>query len=185
MSDYKLEVKWVPIEQIKPYSRNAKKHPAKQVALLAQQISTLGFDQPICVDKDFVIIKGHGRREGAIAAGMKEVPVIVRTDLTEEQCIQARLADNKIAEYGEIDEDMLRFEFGTLARLDMDLTLTGFELGAIEKIMEEPKEKEPPKEKEEKSATQFIVTVHCVDEPQMQEIYGELTRRGLEVKMLT
>lgn len=185
--DYRLQVEWRPISEVKPYARNHKKHPPSQIQALAQQISAMGFDQPICVDKDGVIIKGHGRREAAIQAGMTEVPVVVRSDLTEYECMQARIADNKLPTYGEIDEDVLRFEFGTLQSHGMDLKLTGFELGEIEDILEpeaeeEEREPAPPKEKD---ATQFIVAVHCKDEPQMQELYGELKRRDLDVRLIT
>jgi DNA modification methylase len=95
------------IERVKPYDKNAKKHPTKQVDLLAKLIRDHGFDQPIVVDKQGVIIKGHGRLLAAQQLGMKAVPVIVRDDLTQAQVRAARIADNKVAEMGSWDMDML------------------------------------------------------------------------------
>lgn len=85
------------IELIKPYDKNAKKHPKKQIQQVANSIREFGFNQPIVVDKNNEIIVGHGRLEAAKLLGLKEVPVIT-VDLTEEQAKAYRLADNKLNE---------------------------------------------------------------------------------------
>lgn len=95
------------IERVKPYELNAKKHDDKQVAGIAASIERFGFDQPIVVDKDGVIIKGHGRRLACIKLGYSQVPVLVRSDLTEKQVNAARAADNRAA-VGDVDTDLLR-----------------------------------------------------------------------------
>ncbi len=85
------------IYKIKPYHKNAKKHPAKQIEQIANSIKEFGFNQPIVIDKNNVIIVGHGRFEAAKALGMGEVPVI-KVNLTEDQAKAYRLADNKLNE---------------------------------------------------------------------------------------
>lgn len=105
------------IERIQPYELNAKVHDPKQVAKIAKSITDFGWDQPIVVDKDGSIIKGHGRRLAAISLGMKQVPVLIRADLSPEQVRAARLADNRVA-IGDIDSDILQKE---LASLEYDL----------------------------------------------------------------
>jgi hypothetical protein len=84
--------------ELKPYARNNRKHPQAQIDKLAKQIAAHGWDVPIVVDKDFVIIKGHCRWKCAKQLKLKTVPVVVRDDLTPEQCNAARLADNKLSE---------------------------------------------------------------------------------------
>lgn len=101
------------IEKIVPYELNAKIHDSKQVEKIAKSITDFGWDQPIVVDKDGVIIKGHGRTLAAKKLGLKQVPVLVRDDLTEEQVRAARLADNRVA-IGNIDTDLLQKELATL-----------------------------------------------------------------------
>ena len=64
------------IENIKPYEKNAKKHPKKQVEQVAKSIKEFGFNQPIVIDKKGVIIVGHGRYEAAKLLGLSDVPVI-------------------------------------------------------------------------------------------------------------
>lgn len=90
------------VSEIKPYEKNAKKHPTKQVKQIAASIKEFGFNQPIVVDKNNVVIVGHGRLEAAKLLKIEDVPVIT-VDLTEEQAKAYRLADNKL---NETDWDM-------------------------------------------------------------------------------
>lgn len=108
-----MQIRMMNVEDIHPYELNVKKHEPDQVARIAESIKQFGWDQPIVVDKNFVIIKGHGRRLGAIHLGLKQVPVLVRADLTEDQVRAARLADNRVA-LGDIDTDLFREELATL-----------------------------------------------------------------------
>lgn len=92
-----FEIVYMDPEQLIPYERNAKKHDENQIRDLAEAIRKRGFDQPITVDANLVIITGHGRREAAIRAGLMSVPVIVREDLSEEEVKAKRLEDNRLA----------------------------------------------------------------------------------------
>lgn len=107
MSELKIE-QWI-VDDLKPYDLNAKIHNEQQVARIAESITKFGWDQPIVVDKDGVIIKGHGRRLAAIKLGLIDVPVLVRTDLSDEQVRAARLADNRVA-IGDLDAGILKQE---------------------------------------------------------------------------
>lgn len=113
----KPNIKLVDITEIKPYELNSKIHDDAQVKKIAESIKKFGWDQPIVVDKNNVIIKGHGRRLAAISLELTNVPVWVRDDLTEEQVRASRLADNRVAVSG-IDTELLQKE---LASLDFDM----------------------------------------------------------------
>lgn len=115
------------IENIKPYEKNAKKHPKKQVEQIAKSIKEFGFNQPIVIDKKGVIIVGHGRYEAAKLLGLSDVPVI-EVELTEEQAKAYRLADNKLNE-SEWEMDLVIEELKGLSE-DM-LDLTGFDKDLI------------------------------------------------------
>ena len=115
------------ISQIKPYEKNAKKHPKKQVEQVAASIKEFGFNQPIVVDKSGVIIVGHGRLEAAKLLGMTDVPAIT-VDLTEEQANSYRLADNKLNE-SEWDMNLVIEELKGLS--ESMLELTGFDKDLI------------------------------------------------------
>jgi DNA modification methylase len=130
----KPDVIMAAVGQLIAYSRNAKLHPPEQVHKIAQQISEMGFLVPIVVDKDMVIISGHGRLQAAKDLNMTEVPVIIADWLTDEQVMAARIADNKVAESA-WDMPMLAFDLGTLSRLDIDLGLTGFGTEEVRTIL--------------------------------------------------
>lgn len=108
-----MKIKMMGVDDIHPYALNVKKHEPDQVVRIAESIKQFGWDQPIVVDKDHVIIKGHGRRLAAKHLGLTQVPVLVRDDMTEEQVRAARLADNRVA-LGDIDTDLFREELATL-----------------------------------------------------------------------
>ena len=119
-----MKIEHLPVSAITPYERNAKKHPADQVAHIANSIREFGFRQPLVVDKDNVLVIGHGRLLAAKKLGMTEVPCVRADDLTDEQIKALRLADNKTNE-SEWDEDFLKIELGEIP--DIDMTNFGFE----------------------------------------------------------
>jgi len=118
-----MEIKSLPIGDIKPYSKNAKQHPEKQIKKIADSIQEFGFNQPIVVDKEGIIVVGHGRYIAAQFLGLEEVPVL-SLDVSEEKAKAYRLADNKLNE-SDWDMDMAIEELKTLS-LEM-VNLTGFD----------------------------------------------------------
>lgn len=122
---------------IKPYTKNAKKHPDSQLKQIAASLKEFGWRQPIVVDKDDVIIVGHGRWEAykKYPEGIKEPWIVKADDLTQGQVKAYRLADNKL---NESDWDMgLAIE--ELKELTPELVeLTGFDRD----LLIEPDEKD-------------------------------------------
>lgn len=92
-----MDINQRKIEEIKPYPNNSKEHQDRQVKQIAASIQEFGFNQPIVVDNDDVIIVGHGRYMAAKFLGFEKVPVL-KIDLNEEQAKSYRLADNKLNE---------------------------------------------------------------------------------------
>jgi len=120
------------IGTIKPYEKNAKRHPKEQIEKLAAIIKRHGFDQPIVVDSAGVIIKGHGRLLASKQLGLKKVPVLVRADLTPAQVREARIADNRVTEFG-WDMDLVTQELQELAKIGEVFaeSLIGFSLADL------------------------------------------------------
>lgn len=126
MRNFMPKVEMWDIDKILPYALNSKKHPDEQIAKLASAMVEFGMDVPVVVDADGILIKGHARRAAAIKLGLKQFPVIVRTDLSPTQVKASRLADNRIAQ-SEWDNEMLALELGALDDIGFDLDLTGFD----------------------------------------------------------
>ena len=111
---------WKAIDDLIPYEHNAKEHTEKQIKNLATSLQKYGWQNPILIDKDNVIVAGHGRVLGAKELGQTEVPCIYADDLTEEQVREYRILDNKLNESAWIDEE-LEFELPELDFSDFDL----------------------------------------------------------------
>ena len=139
MKSFEPRIEWRDPNTLTPYSNNAKTHPREQIDKIAASIAGFGFDQPIVIDADGVIIKGHGRREASLRLGIDRVPVLVRSDLSVAEIKAARIADNKTAE-SPWDEELLRLELETLVGDDFDVSLTGFDLDEIDRLLQEPEE---------------------------------------------
>lgn len=119
-----MKVKNLAIEKLVPYENNPRNNEAA-VDYVANSIKEFGFQVPIVVDKDNVIVAGHTRYKAAQKLGLTEVPVVVAEDLTPKQIKAFRLADNKTAEKASWDFEKLTDEIADL-ELDFDLTSLGF-----------------------------------------------------------
>lgn len=114
----KLKIVLWDVEKLVPYEGNAKLHDKAQVKKIVESIRQFGWTQAIVVDKDGVIIAGHGRRLAALELNAKQVPVIVRDDLSESEVKALRLADNRVSISG-MDNELLRAELESL-EFDLD-----------------------------------------------------------------
>lgn len=120
-----MDIVYLRPDELKPYKKNAKKHPDDQVEHIANSIREFGFRQPIVVDADNVVVIGHGRLLAAKKLGLDAVPVVRADDLTKAQIKALRLADNKTNE-SEWDFGLLDAELVDLA-LDFDMSDFGFD----------------------------------------------------------
>lgn len=142
-------VLWRRTTDLRPDPRNARAHPEEQLAMLVESIRRFGFNAPIGVDADGVIVFGHGRLEAAKRLGLAEVPTIQLDHLDERARRAYAIADNRIAELAEWNEDELR---RTLAELvegqDMDLLAVGFDAAELAKLLDTD-EPEPVRARDE------------------------------------
>lgn len=116
----KLEIKYIPIDDIKPYENNPRLNE-DAIPYVIKSIREFGFKNPIILDKNNVIVAGHTRLESAKRLGMKEAPVIYADDLTEEQVKAFRLVDNKVAEKSMWDYTKLDEELDSILDIDMSM----------------------------------------------------------------
>lgn len=125
MSEIKVENQIVMkrINEVKPYVRNPRKND-RTVALLMQIIPKVGFNVPIVIDENGIIVKGHARFAAAIKLGMKEVPCII-THASPEAIKADRIADNKISEFSEWVNEELMHELDSID-FDFDFSELGF-----------------------------------------------------------
>jgi DNA modification methylase len=118
-----------------PYARNARKIPQQAVDKVAASIKEYGWQQPIVVDSSGVIIAGHTRLLAAQKLGLETVPVHVADNLTPQQAKAYRLADNRIAQETEFDEELLKLELGELFADGYYPGITGFDADEVANLL--------------------------------------------------
>lgn len=94
------------ITDIKPYWRNPRNND-DAIEAVKQSIRDYGFNSPIVLDKDHVIITGHTRYKALQELGVTDIPCIIKDDLTPQQVKEYRIADNKTSELSSWDMDKL------------------------------------------------------------------------------
>ena len=120
---HKIEL--LSIEKLIPYANNARTHDDAQITQIASSIKEFGFNNPILIDDGNGIIAGHGRMLEAIKLGLKEVPTIRLSHLSDAQRKAYILADNRIALNSGWDNELLSLELQDLYE-QIDLSLIGF-----------------------------------------------------------
>ena len=147
MTELIQDVELVSTDSLIAYTNNPKEHPESQVEKIASSIKNYGWDQPIVVDGENEIIKGHGRLQAAELLGLEQVPVIKREDLTEAEAKAARIADNKTAESDWID-DALETEVEILTEEEeIDIDNLGFDDTEIDELLDKASEDNDPNAK--------------------------------------
>ena len=115
-----MEIITRKVSELTPYGKNAKTHDEKQIANVANSIKRFGWQQPIVVDEQGVVVIGHCRLLAAKKLGLREVPVTIASGLTEDEVKELRIADNKTNESP--------WDLGLLAEDIEGLNFEGFDL---------------------------------------------------------
>ena len=135
-----MKIEIADITSIKPYENNPRKLSETAIEKVAMSLKEYGFRQPIVVDKDRVIVAGHTRFRASKKLGLKQVPVSIIDNLTEEQINAYRIADNRTAEESEWDNELLKMEIKELEAKDFKLDLLGFNDEQLNDILFEEKQ---------------------------------------------
>ena len=166
-----MDVKNIPLGNIVPYAKNAKKHDKTQIKNVAESIKQYGFVQPIVVDRDGVIVIGHCRALAAKQLGMTEVPCVCVDDLTPEQVNALWLVDNKSNE-SDWDFDLLAEELPGL-----DLSAFDFDWGLRDEldnsVVEDDYDPAPPAEPKSKLGDVYQLGNHrlmCGDSTSLADV---------------
>ena len=131
-----LSIVYLPLDEVHPYDKNPRKNDIA-VDKVAESIQEFGWQVPIVIDKNHVIIAGHTRYKAAQKLGIDKVPCVIAEGLSEKQVKAYRLADNKVSDYSLWDNKLLLEEL-----LDIDNEVfTGFEIGETFDVLDESSSK--------------------------------------------
>lgn len=174
----KLEVVYRSLDEIIPYENNPRDN-TKAIKEVAKSIKEFGFKNPIIIDNHNIIVAGHSRLKAAKDLGLKEVPTIKATDLTDKQIKAFRIADNKVSEYAEWDMAMLEEEMEDLENVFTGFEIEDFEIGDFEDEEDNPYTKKvqtPTYEPKEEQAPPLNV---LVDKYKAEELEEEIKASNL------
>lgn len=114
------------VDELIPYAMNPRCND-ESVDAVASSISEFGFNVPLVIDKNNVLITGHTRLKAAKKLGLDTVPCIMADTLTPAQVKAYRLADNKVSELSSWNTELLESELAQLNDLQFDMTPFGFD----------------------------------------------------------
>jgi hypothetical protein len=129
------------VGSLKPAARNPRTHSDSQIELIANSLLRFGVVSPVVVDHRNRIVAGHARWAAAKRLGLKWLPVIRLSNLSEDELRAYALADNQLATRSGWNRELLAIELAelqvTLPEIGLDLGITGFEPGEVDAILED------------------------------------------------
>lgn len=176
---YRLKIEYVPLDKLKPYERNARKHGDTDIDAIAASIKRFGFKDPIGVWGKDIIVEGHGRLLAAKKLGLAEVPIIRLDDLTDEERRMYALAHNKTAELSAWDFDTMDTELEELGEM-FDVEELGFDVAERDDI-----------ENHESSSRNITfhenisVIVECSNDEEAEKTFNALSQEGYTCRIST
>ncbi len=182
-------IKRVATVDLIPYANNSRVHSDEQVSQIAASIKEFGFLNPIIIDGDNGIIAGHGRVMAANKLGIKELPCVDASHLSEAQKKAYVIADNKIALNSDWDVELLKIEIESLQEDDFKLDLLGFDIAELNEILgfddiAEEDEEESEQDYEDKYKEQYGVIIMCKSAEEQEKIFNKMQQNGYEVKVV-
>ena len=168
-----MEIKYLEPKTLNAYEKNSRVHDDEQIERIKRSIKEFGFINPVLIDKNNTIIAGHARVRAALNLGLTEVPTIELESLSEEQIRAYVIADNKLAELSDWDDDILKIELDWLKDQDFDISITGFDDVDTKADFEEETEL-----KEESYSEVFNIIVKLDTEEEQEALYNKLKKEG-------
>lgn len=170
-----IVTKLIDIEKLIPNSNNAKEHPEWQVDQIVKSIEKFGFNDPVAITEDMVIVEGHGRYLASQKLGLKKIPCFYITGLTEDEVRAYTIAHNKLTMNTGFDVDVLRYELNALNVEEFDLSVLGFTDEETEQYLNDV-EDEPFDDIEELETYNegYNITIVCENLDEAEELNEKL-----------
>lgn len=177
-------IELLPLDALTPYDKNARLHTRSQIEKIAKSIAAFGFNNPILIDSDQGIIAGHGRLEAAKFLGLESVPVIRLDHLSDKERRAYILADNRLADLSQWDEELLGQEVAALQEAELDLDAMGWTEDELEALIAGLDDIEPTEadlssisDESEPETKSFRFEFDVTDHAELSEMLNTLRRR--------
>jgi ParB-like chromosome segregation protein Spo0J len=177
-------IELLALDALTPYDKNARLHTRVQIEKIAKSIAAFGFNNPILIDSDQGIIAGHGRLEAAKFLELESVPVIRLDHLSDKERRAYILADNRLADLSQWDEELLGQEVAELQEAELDLDAMGWTEDELEALIAGLDDTEPTddellsiSDESEPETKSFRFEFDVTDHAELSEMLDTLRRR--------
>lgn len=120
------QIVYRPVASLHEAALNSRTHSEQQVKQIAKSMETFGWTMPVLIDEGATLIAGHARVRAAKMLGIEEAPCLIAEGWSEEKKTAYQIADNRLSENSDWDEEILRAQIGTLNAADFALDVLGF-----------------------------------------------------------
>lgn len=169
-----MNIQKVKLSEIKNNPNNPrilKDDKFKKLVKSIQEFPKMLEIRPIVVNSDMIVLGGNMRLKACKEAGLKEVPIVLADDLTEDEQKQFIIKDN--VGFGEWDWDMLSNEWEADLLEQWGLDVPNFE------------EAKELNDLSDSIISMFKIEVNCSSEEEQENTYNKLIELGLECRLLT
>jgi ParB-like chromosome segregation protein Spo0J len=175
----------VPIGDLTVYHRNAR---IGDVDKIRESLDISGQYRSICVNRGTLtgrkneVLAGNHTLKAARSLGWDTIAVDW-VDVDDEGARRIVLADNRTADRGRYDNDMLIAEISQMESFEG----TGYTQEDLDKLLSAGEEEGEPadSENEEQYKNRFELVVECTDEEHQRELYQKFVDEGLTVRVLS
>ena len=166
------------VADLRPHPKNPNRHPDEQIALLAKNIRALGWRHPVIVSRlSGCIVAGHARVEAARLLQVAQVPVDYQAFAGETEETAYLIADNRLAELAERDNEAIRGLLAELGGGEMDVDLTGYAAKAVESLTDQYRVEEiTPPELKDGDRAPFRQATFTLHDEQWAEVEAALAK---------
>jgi len=175
-----MKIEQIKITDIRPYDRNPRKND-RAVDTVAKSIEQFGFQQPIVVDKNHIIVVGHTRYRAAKKLKMKTVPVVIAAELDEDQVQSYRIMDNRSNENAEWDDSLLLEELLTIEKTQGSIESTGFTQDQLDELLGKTQQEQHTAYTKKIDTPVYTPKGH---KPEIKDLYDESTARRLSTAII-
>ena len=158
-----LCIEHIILDELKPYKRNPRRHSKKQLTRLEKSIDRFGYNSPVVINSDNVVLSGNARLDVAKAKGWNTIPCIRAQNMSAEDELAYVIADNQIALLASWDDEVLSqaFEYLKDPVLNFDIELTGFDLADADRIIDAQRFEEPSNPRDDEFAPKSKIQSRC------------------------
>lgn len=175
----------MPVADLRNYHRNAKRGNVDEIKKsldITGQFRTIVVNRGTYTGRKNEVLAGNHTLIAARDLGWKTIAVNF-VDVDDDSARRINLADNRTADLGTYDKELLAAEIAQLSSFEG----SGYTQEDLDKLLAIDDEDGDPhdSEHEENYSNRWELVVECEDEDHQRELYAKFMEEGLQVRVLS